>query len=102
VTPDDRPLAPEDPLASAARRAADRAETARRLGEPSLGSRLAQIGVLGWAIVVPALLGAVIGRLLDRRFGTGIFFAAPLIMIGAGLGFRSAWRWMHRNGGDAP
>lgn len=93
---------PTDPLVLAARRAAERAERGAREPEPSLGARLGQIGVLGWAIVLPALLGAFLGHHLDRRFGTGVFFAAPLIMIGAALGFRSAWGWMHRNGGDRP
>lgn len=92
----------DDALIAAARRAAARADEAGRDGEPSLGARLAQIGVLGWAIVVPALLGALVGRWLDRRFGTGVFFAAPLIMLGAAFGLRSAWKWMHRGTGGAP
>ncbi len=96
------PEPPVDPLVEAARRAADRAEEARRRGEPLLGGRLAQIGVLGWTIVVPTLRGALVGRWLDRRFGTGVFFAAPMIMIGAALGLRSAWGWMHRSGGGEP
>lgn len=96
------PEPPADPLVEATRRAAGRAEEARRRGEPSLGGRLAQIGVLGWTIVVPTLVGALVGRWLDRRFGTGVFFAAPMIMIGAALGLRSAWGWMHRNGGGEP
>ena len=39
-----------------------------------------------------------LGRWLDRIFGTGIFFSAPLLMVGAACGFWSAWRWMHRQG----
>ena len=27
---------------------------------------------------------------------TGIFFTAPLIMLGAAVGMWTAWRWMHR------
>jgi ATP synthase protein I len=102
-TPDPAPAPtpePDDPLAAAARLAAARAEEGRRVSEPSLGSRLAQIGVLGWAIVIPALAGALLGRWLDRRFGTGIFFSAPAIMLGAALGFRTAWKWMHHGSGD--
>ncbi|WP_027213122.1 AtpZ/AtpI family protein [Burkholderia sp. WSM2232] len=86
----------EDRLADAAREAARRAERAREVPEPSLGSRLGQIGILGWAIVLPTLLGVATGRWLDRIFGTGVFFSAPLLMAGAALGFWSAWKWMHR------
>lgn len=85
-----------DQVAEAARRAAERARSGAQDPEPSLGSRLGQIGVLGWMIVVPSLFGALVGRWLDRALGTGIFFSAPLIMIGAVLGFRAAWKWMHR------
>ena len=58
--------------------------------------RLGQIGVLGWAIVAPILLGVAIGRWLDATLKTGIFFTAPLIMLGAAAGLWTAWRWMHR------
>ncbi len=87
---------PGHPLDAAARRAVERAERGREDPEPSLARRLGQIGVLGWAVVVPTLLGVFVGRLLDRTFDTGIFFTAPLLMIGAGFGFYSAVRWMHR------
>jgi len=89
---------PQDPdhLAEAARRAAERAALGRADPEPSLGARLGQIGILGWAIVVPILLGLVLGRWLDHRFGTGVFFSAPGIGLGAVIGFHAAWKWMHR------
>lgn len=67
----------------------------RQEGEPSLGKYLAQVGVLGWIIVIPALIGLFLGRWLDHDFGTGIFWSAPLLMLGTALGFWSAWRWMH-------
>jgi ATP synthase protein I len=87
-----------DRLARAAQSAIRRGAEGRSDPEPSLGARLGQIGVLGWAIVVPTLLCLFLGRWLDHRFGTGIFFSAPLLMIGAAIGFWSAWRWMHRQG----
>ena len=66
-----------------------------REGEPSFGRHLAQVGVLGWIIVVPTLLGMFLGRWLDHRFGTGIFWTGPLLLLGLVLGCWSAWRWMH-------
>lgn len=86
----------DDHLANAARRSAKREELGRETPEPSLGSRLGQIGILGWAIVTPMLLGVVLGRLADRHFDTGIFFTAPAIGLGAVIGFHAAWKWMHR------
>ena len=86
---------PEDPMAEAARRTAERTRQGRENPEPSLGARLGQIGVLGWTIVVPILVALFAGRWLDRTFSTGVLFSAPLIMIGAAFGFWSAWKWMH-------
>jgi ATP synthase protein I len=82
-------------MQEAALRAETRAKAAGDEREPSFGARLGQIGVLGWAIVTPVLIGVVIGRWLDRTFDAGIFFTAPLIMLGAAAGLWTAWRWMH-------
>ena len=84
-----------DETAEAARRSQAREKLAEETPEPSLGTRLGQIGILGWAIVVPMLLGVVLGRLADRHFETGVFFTAPAIMIGAAIGLHAAWKWMH-------
>ena len=83
-------------LEDAARVAAERDRKARADREPTIATRLGQIGVLGWAIVAPILIGVVTGRWLDGTFRTGIFFTAPLIMLGAAAGMWTAWRWMHR------
>jgi ATP synthase protein I len=85
-----------DVLERTAQRAVHRDRRAQDEPEPSLGARLGQIGILGWTIVVPTLLGLWLGHWLDRRFGTGVFFSAPLLMIGAAIGLWCAWRWMHR------
>jgi ATP synthase protein I len=85
-----------DRLAEAARRAAERSAAGARNPEPSLAARLGQIGILGWTIVVPTLLALLLGRWLDRLLGTGILLTAALIMIGAAVGFWSAWKWMQR------
>lgn len=85
-------------LERAVRQAVRRDQRAQEVPEPSLGARLGQIGILGWTVVIPTLLGLWLGHWLDRRFGTGVFFSAPLLMIGAALGLWLAWRWMHRQG----
>lgn len=90
----DRVLA--ERVEQAASQAARRERAGREEPEPSLGARLGQIGILGWTIVVPTLLGLVIGHWLDRYFSTRVFFSAPLLMVGAGVGLWSAWKWMHR------
>ncbi len=87
--------APEqDPLYKAVQRRAGRFRQWQREGDPSVAHRLAQIGVLGWIIVVPMLIGVFAGRWLDQKFHTGLFWTAPMLMLGAVLGCWSAWKWI--------
>ncbi|MGA9011022.1 MAG: AtpZ/AtpI family protein [Acetobacteraceae bacterium] len=72
-----------------------RRQRAQHEGEPSFGRYLAQVGVLGWTIVVPTLLGVFLGRWVDQRLGTGIFWTGPLLIVGLAIGCWTAWRWMH-------
>ena len=81
-------------LLRSVRQRRDRRRRWLREGEPSLGRHLAQVGVLGWMIVVPALIGILIGRWLDHRLNTGIFWTGPLLLLGLALGCWSAWNWM--------
>ena len=60
----------------------------------SVGRRLAQIGVLGWILVTPMLAGVFLGRWLDARMETDVFWTAPLLFLGLGLGGWTAWKWM--------
>ncbi len=89
-------IAPEDPdkLVVQARLRGKRHTRWLSEGEPNVARRLAQIGVLGWMIVVPMLTGVFAGRWLDQRFDSGLFCTAPLLMLGAALGCWSAWKWM--------
>ena len=93
VEPEPRTL---DRMAAAVRRHRERREHWLTHGEPSTARFVGQIGVLGWIIVTPALIGLFIGRWLDHRLGTGIFWSAPLLLVGVTIGFWSAWRWMHK------
>jgi ATP synthase protein I len=86
----------EDRMAAAARQQRERQREWMREGEPSMAQYVGQIGVLGWIIVAPTLIGLFIGRWLDHRFDTGIFWSAPLLGIGLILGCWSAWKWMQK------
>ena len=84
----------DDPLIVEIRRRSQRELRWLKHGEPSVGRRLSQIGVLGWIIVTPMLLGIFAGHWIDDKFGSGLFWTAPLLMLGAALGCWSAWKWM--------
>lgn len=85
-----------DGMADAVRKRQERQVHWLRDGEPSMARYVGQIGILGWIIVAPTLLGLFIGRWLDRMFASEIFWSAALLMLGVTIGFWSGWRWMHR------
>ena len=85
-----------DGLARTVRRQRERRQRWVREGEPSMARFIGQIGVLGWIIVTPTLISLFIGRWLDHKFGSGIFWSAPLLLVGVVIGCWSAWQWMNK------
>jgi ATP synthase protein I len=74
------------------RRHRERRDRARREGGRSIGQDLALAGVIGWTLVIPALLGVYAGRALDRRFGSGVFWTLGLLVAGVAVGCVLAWK----------
>ncbi|MBK6597561.1 MAG: AtpZ/AtpI family protein [Proteobacteria bacterium] len=87
----------QDALVESVRRRIERNRKWLQDGDASVVRRLAQIGVLGWMIVIPMLLGVFAGRWLDRLFSSGVFWTAPLLLLGLLVGSWSAWRWMNQS-----
>jgi len=65
-----------------------------RTGELPLGRALGMMGRFGWTIVGPTLLGAFVGRWLDRNFHSGVFWSATLVFLGVAAGFYMVWKKM--------
>lgn len=78
------------------RRHRERRASAQRESRRSIGQDLALVGVIGWTLVIPALLGIYGGRVLDRRFGTGVFWTLGLLVAGIVLGCVLAWQRLNR------
>ncbi|MFA5122263.1 AtpZ/AtpI family protein, partial [Zavarzinia sp.] len=71
----------QDPLLKKVRLHGERRRRFDAEGGPTVLRRLAQVGVLGWMIVTPALGGLFLGRWFDRLAGSGLFWTAPLLMV---------------------
>lgn len=89
-------MMPDHPerLDQAVKQRRERRAQRQREGEPSVGRNLALIGVLGWTIVTPTVIGVFVGRWLDRQFGSGLFWTLGLLVLGLALGCRLAWKRM--------
>lgn len=98
MTPDAESSRPpneeERKLERAVERTQQRREYWNRTGEMPLGRALGMMGRFGWTIVGPALLGAFVGRWLDRTFHSGVFWSATLVFLGVAAGFYMVWKRM--------
>ncbi|PIQ51648.1 MAG: F0F1 ATP synthase subunit [Comamonadaceae bacterium CG12_big_fil_rev_8_21_14_0_65_59_15] len=69
---------------------------AQRNATPGVWFGLGLMGVVGWSIVVPTLLGAALGLWLDRRYPGGRTWTLALLMAGLTLGCLNAWHWVSK------
>ncbi len=67
---------------------------ARRLGTPGVWYGLGTMGVIGWSVAVPTLLGAALGSWLDARYPGTHSWTLALLVAGLVLGCFNAWRWV--------
>lgn len=49
------------------------------------------LGVVGWSVVVPTLIGAVLGAWIDHRWPSRLSWAVTLLIAGLATGCLSAW-----------
>ncbi len=84
---------PEDRFVSEIRRQAERARIGRR---SKFWRGVATVGAIGWMVSLPAVVGALMGRWLDVKFLTGIFWTLSLLVGGVLLGCAAAWRYVDR------
>lgn len=78
-----------------ARKAERRLAAERRRGNSVLFG-LGMLGLVGWSVAVPALLGTAIGIWLDRSFPGQASWTLTFLLFGVGLGCVNAWYWVQR------
>ena len=69
---------------------------AQRNAAPGVWFGLGLMGVVGWSVVVPTLLGAALGLWLDRHYPGGRTWTLALLMAGLTLGCLDAWHWVSK------
>jgi ATP synthase protein I len=67
---------------------------ARRDPAPGVWVGLGMMGLVGWSVAIPTLLGAALGIWLDRRHPGTHSWALALLVGGLTLGCFNAWRWV--------
>lgn len=57
---------------------------------------LGMMGLVGWSVVVPTLLGAALGIWLDNRYPGSHSWTLMLLITGLTIGCLNAWHWVAR------
>lgn len=77
-------------------RKADRKLVADRRRGKSVLFGLGMLGLVGWSVAVPTLLGIAIGVWLDRSFPGQASWTLTFLLFGVGVGCVNAWYWVQR------
>ena len=67
---------------------------ARHNSSRSVWFGLGMMGMIGWSVVVPTLLGAGFGVWLDNRHPGSHSWTLMLLLIGLVIGCLIAWHWV--------
>jgi ATP synthase protein I len=69
---------------------------ARRNGAQGVWFGLGMMGLIGWSVTVPTLLGAALGIWLDQHHPGKHAWTLALLMAGLAVGCLNAWHWVAR------
>jgi len=73
---------------------AERKLKARRNPSPGVWFGLGMMGLIGWSVVVPTLLGAALGLWLDEHHPAKHSWTLALLVAGLVIGCFNAWLWV--------
>jgi ATP synthase protein I len=67
---------------------------ARRHSAQGVWFGLGMMGLVGWSVVIPTLVGAALGMWLDRHYPGTHAWTLALLAAGLTIGCLNAWRWV--------
>jgi ATP synthase protein I len=92
--PKNKPLKPKPPLSQEVGAKAARKLRARRHRARNVWFGLGMMGLIGWSVAIPTLLGAVLGIWLDGHHPGNYSWTLALLVIGLIIGCLNAWHWV--------
>ncbi|MES2365318.1 MAG: AtpZ/AtpI family protein [Pseudomonadota bacterium] len=69
---------------------------AQRQVTQTIWTGLGMMGLVGWSVAIPTLLGAALGIWIDKHFPGSHSWTLALLAIGLGLGCFNAWHWVSK------
>jgi ATP synthase protein I len=68
----------------------------RQRNRRDLWFALGTMGMVGWSIVIPTLIGVAVGIWVDRNWPASFSFTLTLMLGGLAVGCLNAWFWLSR------
>jgi ATP synthase protein I len=75
---------------------AARKAKAQRHADRGVWFGLGMMGLIGWSVAIPTLLGAALGLWLDGKHRDSHAWTLALLMAGLVIGCLNAWHWVTR------
>ena len=94
--PQSKPVKPKASLSQEVGAKAARKLKARRNSAQGVWFGLGMMGLIGWSVVIPTLLGAALGIWLDNRHPGNHSWTLTLLVIGLAIGCLNAWHWVDK------
>ncbi|MFC1766564.1 AtpZ/AtpI family protein [Planctomycetota bacterium] len=69
---------------------------ARRHATQGVWFGLGMMGLIGWSVAIPTLLGAGLGLWLDKRHPGSHSWTLALLVAGLAIGCLNAWHWVSK------
>jgi ATP synthase protein I len=73
---------------------AERKLRAQRNVTQTIWLGLGMMGLIGWSVAIPTLLGAVVGLWLDKHYPMDFSWTLTMLLIGLIIGCFNAWHWV--------
>ncbi|NDP48228.1 MAG: F0F1 ATP synthase subunit [Sulfuriferula multivorans] len=94
--PEIKPTPGETEFSRQVAKKAARKLKAQRHVTQTVWSGLGMMGLVGWSVAIPTLLGAALGIWLDKSHSGSHSWTLMLLAIGLGLGCVNAWHWVSK------
>ena len=92
--PTEKPLSEEPTFAQQVGTKTVRKLKAQRHITRTVWFGLGMMGLIGWSIAIPTLLGAALGLWLDKHYPGPHSWTLTLLFIGLFIGCVNAWHWV--------
>jgi ATP synthase protein I len=74
----------------------DRKLRARQQDDHSIWFGLGMLGLVGWSVAIPTVIGVAVGIWIDKTFSSRYSWTLMMLLFGLILGCLNAWFWVKR------